>query len=85
MAVLDRPAVARPLTRRARRDAELLAWLRDHPASEVREAADALRRSVRSTHQRLLRLETHGLVQSAQIADDLFVYTVYSIAPEMRT
>lgn len=61
-----------------RRDNALVRWLELNPHSELHQAAEALGRTRRSTHRRLLRLEREGRVRSTLIDGPVFYLTVYT-------
>lgn len=66
------------MRRGQRHDDALVRWLEQNPHSEVFEAAEALHRSRRCIHRRLLRLEHEGRVRSAQMDGPVFFLTVYT-------
>lgn len=81
MSVWDYLSAAGWMRLSQRRDDALVEWLRQNPHSEVHEAADALGRSRRSTHRRLLRLEREGRVRSTLFDGPVFTATLYETTP----
>lgn len=77
MALTDYVTAAGWMRLGQRRDDALVRWLELNPHSEMHEAAEALARTRRSTHRRLLRLEREGRVRSALFDGPVFYLTLY--------